>query len=113
MFRVTQTVGSQGRAVIVRTNLVAEGGPDVGTRNMCISNLPSICIAFSVLLGDQGWVMMVMVMIDVSSCSVCVRDFTCVTHLSWSCDLTFPNSFLQEDQKDSERNASGNKKAVI
>lgn len=46
MFGVTQTVGSQGRAVIVRTHLVAEGGPDVGTRNMCISNLPSICIAF-------------------------------------------------------------------
>lgn len=54
MFGVTQTVGSQGRAVIVRTHLVAEGGPDVGTRNMCISNLPSICIAFSILLGDRG-----------------------------------------------------------
>lgn len=56
---------------------------------------------------------MVMVMTDVSPCLVCVRYFTCVTHVSWSCDLTFPDSFLQEDQKDSERNASGNKKAVI
>lgn len=54
MFGVIQTVRSQGRAVIVRPNLVAEGGPDVGTRNMCISNLPSICIAFSILLGDRG-----------------------------------------------------------
>lgn len=113
MFRVTQTVRSQGRAVRVRTNMVADGSPDVGTRNKCISNVPSICIAFSTLLGDGGWVMMVMTMTAVSLCSECVRYFTCVTHVSSSCDLTFPNSFLQEDQKDSERNASGNRKVVI
>lgn len=113
IFRVTQTVGSQGRAVRVRTNLVAEGSPDVGTRNKCISNRASICIAFSILLGDRVWVMMVMTMTDVSLCSECVRYFTCVTHVSSSCDLTFPNSFLREDQKGSERNASGNRKVVI
>lgn len=73
MFRVTQTVGSQGRAVRVRTNLVADSSPDVGTRNKCIGNVPSICIAFSILLGDRGWVMTVMTMTDVSLCSECVR----------------------------------------
>lgn len=80
---------------------------------MCISNMPSICTTSSVLLGDQGWVIMVMVMTDVSQCSLCARYVTCVTHISLSCDLAFPNSPFQEDQKDSERNAAGNKKAGI
>lgn len=77
---------------------------------MCISNMPYICIAFSILLGDQGWVMMVMR--DVSQCSLCARYFTRVTHFSLSCDLVFPNSLIQ-DQKDSERNEAGNKKAGV